>query len=113
MELAFLQRTAVRPLSIVVARIFRGYGRGSRDVISRWIRAAMQNQEIELYRPEGLFDYVYAADSAEGLARLAASSFSGTVNLGTGQARRVEEVAICLRESFLYRAVEQDKIFLF
>lgn len=99
-ELAFLQRTAVRPLSIAVARIFRGYGRGSRDVISRWVRAALHNQELELYRPEGLFDYVYAADSAEGLARLATSSFSGTVNLGTGRARRVEDVINCLRESF-------------
>lgn len=99
-ELAFLQRTAVRPLSIAVARIFRGYGRGSRDVISRWVRAALLNQELELYRPEGLFDYVYAADSAEGLARLAASSFNGTVNLGTGRARRVEDVINCLRENF-------------
>jgi carbamoyl-phosphate synthase large subunit len=99
-ELAYLQRTAVRPLSIAVARIFRGYGRGSRDVISRWVRAALQNKELELYCPEGLFDYVYAADSAEGLARLAASSFSGTVNLGTGRARRVEDVIGCLRENF-------------
>ncbi len=99
-ELEFLRRTADRPLSIAIARIFRGYGKGSRDVISRWVRAAMRNQELELYRPEGLFDYVYATDSAEGLARLAASDYNGTVNLGTGKSRRVEDVIGCLRQNF-------------
>jgi len=99
-ELAFLQSTVVRPLNVVAARIFRGYGRGSQDVISRWIRAALRNQDIEVHCPEDLFDYVYAGDSAEGLARLAASEFSGTVNLGTGRPRSVEDVIGCLRENF-------------
>src|SRR5262249_24566286 len=80
------------------ARIFRGYGRNSRDVISRWIRLLLKNEPITVYRPEGIFDYIYGADSAEGLIRLAESGAGGILNLGTGRARRVEDVVEILRK---------------
>jgi len=99
-ELKFFQRTSSTPISLAIARIFRGYGRGSRDVISRWVRAAVLNETIDVYRAEGRFDYVYAADSAEALARLAESRFEGTINIGTGKSRRVEDVVSCIREYF-------------
>ena len=59
----------------VSARIFRVYGRGSRDVVSRWIRSLTQAPDLPLtvFRKEGRFDYVYAGDVAEGLLRLGAS----------------------------------------
>src|SRR6266536_3725267 len=69
MELRHLQGFC--RFSTACARIFRGYGRNSRCVISRWIRAAQKSEPITVYRPEGWFDYIYAADTAEGLIRLA------------------------------------------
>lgn len=100
-ELRFLAGFADAGFSSVCARIFRGYGRGSRDVISRWVRALLQNEPITVYRPEGCFDYVYAADAAEGLLRLAATpDIDGIVNLGTGRARHVQEVVEALRTLF-------------
>lgn len=100
-ELRFIAQYRSSQFDTVCARIFRGYGRNSRDVISRWIRALLNNEEITVYRPEGLFDYVYAADTAEGLIRLARSSnATGIVNLGTGNARRVQEVIDVLRIHF-------------
>ncbi len=100
-ELRFLAQYRSRQFDTVCARIFRGYGRNSRDVISRWIRTLLNNEEITVYRPEGLFDYIYSADSAEGLIRLAQSSHAtGVVNLGTGNARRVQEVIDVLRMHF-------------
>jgi carbamoyl-phosphate synthase large subunit len=60
----------------------------------------LDGDPVEVYRPEGLFDYVFAADSAEGLLRLAHASCNGIVNLGTGRPRRVSEVVGVLRHHF-------------
>jgi carbamoyl-phosphate synthase large subunit len=99
-ELGFLETFRSSQFSSVCARIFRGYGRGSRDVISRWVRSLLEGEPVTLYRPEGLFDYVFAADTAEGLLRLAQAPCTGIVNLGTGRARRVSEVVDVLRRHF-------------
>jgi len=96
-ELAWLARRSQGALSAVSARIFRSYGRGSRDVVSRWVRSALAGETLALYAPEGRFDYVSAEDVAEGLLRLAASDATGVVNLGTGRSRRVAELLETLR----------------
>ena len=93
-ELRFLSDVDGLPLRGVSARIFRVYGRGSRDVISRWVRALLAGEPIEVYNPENRFDYVFAGDVAEGLLRLAASpEASGVVNLATGTSRTIADVA--------------------
>jgi nucleoside-diphosphate-sugar epimerase len=75
------------------ARIFRSYGRGSRDVVSRWVRAALAGEEIEVYHPENQFDYVFAGDVAEGLLRMVRSpAAEGAINLASGTARPVSAV---------------------
>jgi len=109
-------RSVVRPeVGAVHARIFRVYGRGSRDVVSRWVRAALAGQTIELYRGDNSFDYVFAADVAEGLLRLAAApQADGVVNLASGTARSVDEVLDAIVERIpatrgLVRRVEVDE----
>jgi carbamoyl-phosphate synthase large subunit len=87
-------------VSFIAARIFRVYGRGSRDIISRWIRQALRNESLNVYRPEGKFDYIFADDVAEGLIRLSKAHESGIVNLGTGHARSVQEVLDILSYHF-------------
>lgn len=100
-ELRFIDHFRSEQFTTVCARIYRGYGRNSRDVISRWVRDLLRKQSITVYRPEGLFDYVYAADTAEGLIRLAENDQEvGILNLGTGRARRVQEVVDVLRNHF-------------
>jgi carbamoyl-phosphate synthase large subunit len=100
-ELRFIDAFCSQRFSTVCARIYRGYGRNSRDVISRWVRALLQGEPISVYRPEGQFDYMYAADTAEGLLRLAsAPGVTGIINLGTGKARRVQDVVDALRSHF-------------
>lgn len=99
LELEFL-RSSLPNVSVVNARIFRGYGRGSRDVISRWIRDLMFDREITVFRPEGMFDFTYAEDTAEALLRLAAARADGVVNVGSGRARRVADVVDVLRRQF-------------
>ncbi len=100
-ELEFITSFEETPFSAVSARIFRGYGLGSQCVISRWIRSLLAGEAIRVYRDEGIFDYIFARDSAEGLARLAATGNTPkVVNLGTGIATRVADVVSILRERF-------------
>ncbi len=99
LELEFLSHFK-GDISFLAARIFRVYGRGSRDIISRWIRSALRKEKLTVYRPEGKFDYIFADDAAEGLLRLAATHESGIVNLGTGRARSINEVLKILKFHF-------------
>jgi carbamoyl-phosphate synthase large subunit len=92
-ELAFARDVLGGGFRSVSARIFRVYGRGSRDVVSRWVRAALHGEAIELYHPENRFDYVYSGDVAEGLLRMATDPRAdGAINLATGRARSVSDV---------------------
>jgi carbamoyl-phosphate synthase large subunit len=92
-ELRFLEGFRKESFSTVIARIFRGYGRVSHCVISRWIRALLRGERIQVYRPEGFFDYIYAAETARGLIKLVQhSDLTGIINLGTDRARRVSQV---------------------
>jgi carbamoyl-phosphate synthase large subunit len=100
-ELRFLEGFRSENFSTVIARIYRGYGRGSHCVISRWIRALLRGEPIQVYRPEGLFDYIYAGETARGLVKLVQhSNLTGIINLGTDRARRVSEVLDILRQHF-------------
>ncbi len=100
-ELRFLQGFCGDRFSTAVVRIFRGYGCGSHCVISRWIRALLEGKSIDVYRPEGLFDYIYAGETARGLLELVLHpEVVGLVNLGSGRARRVSEVVEILRRHF-------------
>lgn len=91
-ELEFVQATQGN-FRTVSARIFRVYGRGSRDVISRWVRSSLAGEELKVFGTENRFDYIFADDVAEGLIRLSESENAiGPVNLGSGASRSIEEV---------------------
>lgn len=83
-ELSFINTLNI-DMCCMSARIFRVYGCGSKDIVSRWIRAAINGETLEIYNKKNIFDYIYAGDVAEGLIRLAESGKkSDIVNLGTG-----------------------------
>lgn len=99
-ELRFLENFFKAEVQFISARIFRVYGRHSRDIISRWVRAALKQETLMVYCLEGRFDYVFADDVAEGLFRLAKSSYSGVVNLGSGHSRSIADVLRVLKNHF-------------
>jgi len=100
LELRFFGGFEKGRISFVSARIFRVYGKHSRDVISRWVGAALRHETLKVYRPEGMFDYIFADDVAEGLIRLAQSSYNGVVNLGRGEARSIRQILTTLKLHF-------------
>jgi carbamoyl-phosphate synthase large subunit len=98
MELNFLANFS--EFSTINVRIYRVYGRNSRDIISRWVRSLLKNEKISVYRKEGIFDFILADDVAEGLARLAACNIEGVINLGRDNARPVSDVVNILKKHF-------------
>tara|TARA_B100000315_G_scaffold179247_1_gene167935 strand:- start:703 stop:2592 length:1890 start_codon:yes stop_codon:yes gene_type:complete len=99
-ELDFLSNFKSEKFTSISARIFRGYGKGSKDVISRWIRDALGNKALNVFNPEGIFDYIYAGDTAKGLLRLSQIKKQGVVNLGTGRSRKVGDVVTIIKQYF-------------
>jgi carbamoyl-phosphate synthase large subunit len=99
-ELNFLGDFKKVRFETVCARIFRSYGKNSRDVISRWIRDLLRGEQLNVFKKEGIFDYIYADEVAEGLIKLASSKVTGVINLGNDNARRVEEIIDVLRDHF-------------
>lgn len=99
-ELKLIEHFLKDRASFISARIFRVYGCRSRDVISRWIRAAIRNEAITVFRPEGVFDYIFAEDVAEALLRLASTPYNGIVNVGSGNSQSVQSVVDLLLRHF-------------
>jgi nucleoside-diphosphate-sugar epimerase len=109
-ELEFMDNFEKYPFSKVSARIFRVYGRGSRDFVSRSVRSAINKEPIKLFLKENSFDYIFADDVAEGLIRLAEADVKKEiVNLGTGKARKIEEVISILKNHFPDLKIEEEK----
>ncbi len=100
-ELEFMDNFAEYSFSKISARIFRVYGRNSRDFISRSIRVAINKQEIKTFLEENSFDYIFADDVAEGLIKLSEVDIKkGVFNLGTGKAKKIKEVMQILKQHF-------------
>jgi nucleoside-diphosphate-sugar epimerase len=90
-SLKYLERYGDVDFNSLSVRIFRVYGKYSNDFLSRTIRMALKGEKVTLYNKEGLFDYIYAGDVAEGLVRLAETKETGIVNLGSGNSYSVEK----------------------
>lgn len=106
-ELDFLRNIGTRYRS-VSARIFRVYGCGSRDVISRWVRSIIRDEPIEVYGGTNRFDFIYAADVARGLIAFADSpAAQGIINLGSGISRSIDDVVSILHANLPATKVKQ------
>ena len=100
-ELRFIEKNNGKKISCISIRIFRGYGKNSRDIISRWIRLLIKGKNIEVFRPEGKFDFIYAKDTAEGILRVTKDySIKGSLNLGTGKSRSIFDIIEILSKHF-------------
>lgn len=85
----------------VCGRIFRSFGKSSRDVISRWIRATLNNEPLSVYNENNSFDYIYADDVAEALYLLATNqNAKGIYNIGSNTSRTIRSVVSILKNYF-------------
>jgi nucleoside-diphosphate-sugar epimerase len=95
----------------VCARIFRVYGEGSRDVISRWIRSSIRNKPLNLFQKENEFDYIFADDVATALIKLACSSSKEMyVNVAKGEPTSIDRVIRSISEHFGNLQVKETSV---
>ena len=99
-ELKFISN--FRPdLSIVCARIFRGYGLNSRDIISRWVRDLLKKKIIKVYSMKSSFDYIFSKDSAEALiSMIKIKDRFSIINVGYGRSIKISSVLKTLSSYF-------------
>ena len=100
-ELKFLRNFKSIKFKSISVRIFRGYGKNSRDIISRWIRQLLENKKINIYNKEGIFDFIYSKDTAKGITKIVNSTnYPEIVNLGTGKSHSIKQVIDVLKKFF-------------
>lgn len=95
LEAACRQRLA-RGGQVAIARPFTVAGEGQREdmAIARWLAAARRGAPLTIYgSPSRTRDVTDVRDVVEGLIRLAERQVSGPVNLGTGSASSLSELA--------------------
>lgn len=85
-ELEYLGK--VHGLKYAIARIYRVYGRGSKDVISSWARAALRKEQVRAYTLDNKFDFIHARD----VARILSILPDGVHHVGTGRMTRISSV---------------------
>ncbi len=89
---------------IDILRIFRGYGCGSNDVVSRWVRSALLNKPLKVYGEKGKFDYIFSEDSAGAILSLIEKkpekNSNYVFNLGSGQNYQISYLLKLLQMKF-------------
>lgn len=99
-DIEFLCNQLKNKFTFACARIFRVYGRGSRDILSRWVRGALRGEKLEIFDKNNSFDYIYAADVARGLIKIAESNEAqGIINLSGGVKHTIAEVADYIKKA--------------
>ncbi len=99
-ELKFLSN--FRPdLSIISARIFRGYGLGSRDIVSRWVRDLIKKKTISIYGMNSSFDFIYCKDTAKSILKMINIKHKFKIlNIGFGKSVKISEILKILKFEF-------------
>lgn len=106
-ELRFMTGFPDSQIDAVIVRIYRGYGLGSRDVISRWIRSLLRGERINAFGLDSRFDFIYCKDSAAALAAIGLNSgFTGICDLGSGVTTSIREVVDIVQDHFPNSKIE-------
>lgn len=93
MEMEHVRRTSKRDISLTAMRIFRGYDLGDDCVISRWIRAAISNNPIEVFDKENSFDYISAEECGYIISQLCeVENLPKSINIATGQSSLIQDI---------------------
>ncbi|MFX1277411.1 MAG: NAD-dependent epimerase/dehydratase family protein [Promethearchaeota archaeon] len=110
-ELEFYEKMGLITTSL---RIFRVYGPKNEDIIDRWIKSLLSNEEIVVYGKEQVFDYVHAKDCALGCLQAAKMQKNGIFNIGSGKPTSVKTVLDILKsnfgQKFRIKEIESDEL---
>lgn len=92
-ELDFIAAKCPHKFDICSLRIFRGYGYGSRDIISRWTRDLLHEKEITIFNAENSFDYIFCEDSSSAIINVLTSEHArGIINVAYGESVKIKDI---------------------
>lgn len=91
--------SAVHPAHVII-RPSAVYGPGddASRVLSKWILAALQSKDINVYNAASLLDFTHVNDLVDGIVRAEDKGWNGAVfNITRGQARSLGEAALLIK----------------
>lgn len=91
--LEFLKEKYFPKMNLSHARIFRVYGKGSQDFISRSARWKLEEKPVQIWNEANSFDYIHARDVAAALVALFVKDANGIYNVATGQSTSIGRIA--------------------
>ena len=97
-ETYLLNLFASRSKSVTSLRLSNVYGLNKNDgkipqgVITKWIEAALSNQEIEVRNLDAGRDFVFVKDVIDAFLLASESEFHGAINIGSGKLVSLSEV---------------------
>lgn len=86
--------------SLANPRIFYVYGPGEPDnkLVSSVCRGLLRGEPVALTACADVVDYVYRTDVANALVAIVLTNSTGAINVASGRAVRVRDIALCLGE---------------
>lgn len=99
-ELEYTNRVINSNLTYISVRIFRVFGKESKDIISSLIKSAILGEKIDVYNEYSKIDYISSESCAESLLSLSKSNYQGVVNLGSGYPNSIKDFLSILVKRF-------------
>lgn len=89
-EIDFLKRNIHKDMTVSHARIFRVYGEGGQEFVSRCIEWKRMGIPVDIWNPENSFDYVHTSDCASALKAMI--GHDGIYNVGYGVPASIKSI---------------------
>ena len=112
-EINFLQRNVHPSMKVTHARIFRVFGEGGQEFVSRVIDWRKNGFPVDIWKPENRFDYIAASDCASALVSL--FDHEGIYNVGYGVSHSIKDILDVVKPEIrtihmndLYESTEAD-----
>lgn len=103
-ESNFLKRNIHKDMNVAHARIFRVFGEGGQEFVSRIIEWKKLGIKVDIWKPENRFDYIHTSDCAQALKALIGKN--GPYNIGSGLATSIHQIIMEVKP--LLRVFKQD-----
>jgi nucleoside-diphosphate-sugar epimerase len=89
-EIAFIKRNVHKDMVVTNLRIFRVFGDGGQEFVSRVIEWKQMGLPVEIWKPENRFDFIHTSDVASAI--ISCFGHEGTFNVGSGDSTSIRSI---------------------
>lgn len=89
-EINYLKRNIYPKMKVTHLRIFRVFGEGGQEFVSRLIEWQKLGIPVDIWKPENRFDYVYTGDCASAI--VSTFGHEGVFNVGYGVSTSIKNI---------------------